>query len=122
MAQLTRMCSLTSKSRRTTGNLGYPSPEDGGHKANRPALARVRRARVTENPWPLLSGRDVEREGGKSMRTRRAMLGRVWAAALLCVAPSAVHAGTKFQTTLVPNVAGANGGFSAKGSSVKLDG
>ena len=35
---------------------------------------------------------------------------------------TAVQAGTKYQTTLVPNVSGTTPGFSAKGSSLKLDG
>lgn len=40
---------------------------------------------------------------------------------LLALAPPA-HAGTKYQTTLVPDVAGSTPGFSGKGSSIKLDG
>jgi len=40
---------------------------------------------------------------------------------LLALAPPA-HAGSKYQTTLVPNVASSPPGFSAKGSSIKLDG
>ena len=43
-------------------------------------------------------------------------------AALLALGTAPAQAGTKYQTTLVPNVAGTMPGFSAKGSSVKLDG
>jgi len=42
--------------------------------------------------------------------------------ALALVVASPVSAGTKFQTSLVPNVAGSMPGFSAKGSSIKIDG
>ena len=40
----------------------------------------------------------------------------------VAAAATAAHAGSKYQTTLVPTVAGATPGFSAKGSSIKLDG
>jgi len=43
-----------------------------------------------------------------------------FAAALAAVAPA--HAGSKYQTTLVPTSTTAVPGFSAKGSSIKLDG
>ena len=40
----------------------------------------------------------------------------------LSAAAGPVHAGSKYQTTLVPNQAGTNPGFSASGSSIKFDG
>ena len=43
-----------------------------------------------------------------------------FAAALAAVAPA--HAGSKYQTTLVPTSTTALPGFSAKGSSIKIDG
>ncbi len=39
---------------------------------------------------------------------------------LLRLGTGPVHAGGKYQTTLVPNVAGTHPGFSATGSSIKM--
>lgn len=39
----------------------------------------------------------------------------------IVLASSQAFAGTKYQTSLVPDVAGTNPGFSAKGSSIKVD-
>ncbi len=41
--------------------------------------------------------------------------------AVVTLATSPASAGTKYQTSLVPDVAGTNPGFSASGSSIKLD-
>jgi hypothetical protein len=54
-----------------------------------------------------------------AMRTA-ASVGVAVAAMLVMGGP--VIAGTKYQTSLVPNVAGAQPGFSASGSSIKIDG
>ena len=56
------------------------------------------------------------------MRTRWTMVGQVCAATVLCLAPPPAHAGTRYLTSLVPVVAGRLPGFSAAGSSVKVDG
>jgi hypothetical protein len=55
---------------------------------------------------------------------RRTWSASVVAAALatVFVAAGPVTAGTKYQTSLVPNVAGTMPGFSANGSSIKIDG
>jgi hypothetical protein len=40
----------------------------------------------------------------------------------ICGLASPVHAGTKYQTTLVPGAPGTTPGFSSSGSSIKIDG
>ncbi|MBI3767947.1 MAG: hypothetical protein HY271_05545 [Deltaproteobacteria bacterium] len=54
------------------------------------------------------------------MRTLRATI--LLTAALALAAAHPASAGTKYQTSLVPTVAGTQPGFSASGSSVKFDG
>jgi len=56
------------------------------------------------------------------MRTKTLMTLVAFAVVGLFVAAGPVHAGTKYQTTLVPDVAGTNPGFSASGSSIKIMG
>jgi hypothetical protein len=55
------------------------------------------------------------------MRTKRWPVVLVLAiCAVLWGAVGSAHAGSKYQTTLVPNLAGTNPGFSASGSSIKI--
>ena len=55
---------------------------------------------MTANKWPVVLGLAIS--------------------AVLWGAVGPVHAGSKYQTTLVPNLAGTNPGFSASGSSIKI--